>query len=113
MAFLTEKFGDVVVVVPEGMLKGDNETTQLESELRRLIQGQRKVVLDLRNTTHLNSVAIGMLAGIHTSAANRGTHFCVCNVEKRIHNMLVIVRLVNVLNVYDSREEAIEALGKM
>ena len=113
MAFLTEKFGDVVVVIPEGMLKGDNETTQLESELRRLIQSQRKVVLDLRNTSHLNSVAIGMLAGIHTSAANRGTQFCVCNVEKRIHNMLVIVRLVNVLSVYESREEAIAALGKM
>src|SRR5213593_2281599 len=114
VAVLTEKVGDVVVVIPEGILKGDKETSQLENELRRLIQGgQKKVILDLRHTTHLNSIAIGVLAGIHISAANRGVNFCVCNVEKRIENLLVIVRLINVLNVYDSRDDALASLAKL
>jgi anti-anti-sigma factor len=113
MALRTEKLGDVVAVLPEGMLKGDKETNQLENELRRLIDGgQKKVVLDLRNTTHLNSIAIGVIAGVHTSAARRGVSFYVCNIERRIQNVLTILKLINVLNVVDTREEALAALEK-
>lgn len=114
MAVLTEKFADVVVVIPEGMLRGDKETNQVENELRRLLQGgQQKVLLDLQKTTHLSSIAIGVLAGVHTTAANRGAHFYVCNVERRIQNVLTVLRLVNVLNVYDTREDALRVLGKL
>jgi anti-anti-sigma factor len=106
----TERIGDVLAIVPQGMLKGDAETTRLENELRRHIQaGQRKILLDLRDTSHLNSVAIGVLVGVHTSAANRGFAFHVCNVERRIQNTLTILRLVNVLHVFDTRDEALAA----
>lgn len=112
MAVLTEKLGDVVVVIPEGMLKGDTETDQLQYELlRQLHGGQKKILLDLRNTTHLNSIAIGILARIHASAIARGAHFDVCNIERRIENMLTVVRLVNVLNVHATREDALQALA--
>jgi anti-anti-sigma factor len=113
MAIRTEKIGDVFVIVPEGMLKGDKETSQLDYELRRLVQGnQQKILLDLRNTSHLNSIAIGVLAGVHTSAATRGLNFAVCNLERRIQNVLTILKLVNVLHVYDTREDALAAFAK-
>lgn len=113
MALHREVIGDVAVVIPEGMLKGDRETTELENSLRKLMQdGQKKILLDLQKTAWLNSIAIGMLTGVHTSAMNRGVKFAVCNVERRIHDTLVILRLLNVLNVYDKREEALEALAK-
>lgn len=112
MAVMTEKIGDVVVVIPEGMLKGDTETDLLQYELlRQLNGGQKKILLDLRNTTHLNSIAIGILARIHTSAATREAHFHVCNVERRIENMLTIVRLVHVLNVHATRDDALKVLA--
>ena len=114
MALRTEKLDDVVAVLPEGMLKGDRETNQLESELRRLIDGgQKKILLDLRNTTHLNSVAIGTVVGVHTSAAKRGVAFYVCNIERRIQNVLTILKLLNVLNCFDTREEALAAFEKV
>jgi anti-anti-sigma factor len=113
MALRTERISDVVIVVPEGMLSGGRETDQVESELRRHVQANEKhILLDLRNTSHLASVAIGMLVGVHTSSSNRGLTFAVCNVERRITNTLTILRLVNVLNVYDKREEALEAFAR-
>ena len=113
MALRTERLDDVVAVVPDGMLTGDKETNHLESELRRLIDGgEKKILLDLRNTSHLNSIAIGVVTGVHTSAAKRGVLFYVCNIERRIHNVLTIIKLVNVLNVYDTREEALAAFAK-
>jgi anti-anti-sigma factor len=114
MALRTEKVGDVVVVLPEGRLWGDKETTQLESELRRLMQAnQKKILLDLRHVSAMNSVAIGVLAGVHASAASRNLAFFVCNIERRIHNVLTILKLINVLHVYDTREEALEALARL
>jgi len=96
MALRTERLDDVVAVVPDGMLTGDKETNHLESELRRLIDGgEKKILLDLRNTSHLNSIAIGVVTGVHTSAAKRGVLFYVCNIERRIHNVLTILKLVN------------------
>jgi len=114
MAFRTEKIGDVVLVLPEGRFTGGRETDQLESELRRHIQAdQKKLLLDLRNTSHLTSVPIGMLVGVHTSAQNRGLHLYMCNIERRITNVLTILKLINVFNVFDTREQALEALQKL
>ena len=114
MAFRTEKIGDVLLVLPEGGFSGGRETDQLESELRRHIQGdQKKLLLDLRNTSHLSSVPIGMLVGVHTSASNRGVHLYMCNIERRITNVLTILKLVNVFNVFDTREQALEAFQKL
>jgi len=114
MAIRTEKIADVVVVLPDGMLKGDKETQQLEHELRRLLElPSSKILLDLRNASHLNSIAIGVVAGVHTSAANRGAAFYVCNVERRITNVLTILKLVNVLRVYDTREDAMAAFAQL
>jgi len=114
MAIRTERSGDVAIVIPDGMLKGDRETNDLENELRRLLQGkQMKILLDLRNTTALNSIAIGVVAGVHASSVSRGVAFYVCNIERRIHNVLVILKLVNVLSTFDTREEALAAFAKL
>jgi anti-anti-sigma factor len=113
MAFRTDKIGDVVVVMPEGSFTGGRETDQFESELRRHIQAnQKKILLDLRGTSHLSSVPIGMLVGVHTSATNRGLHLFMCNIERRIDNVLVVLKLINVFNVFDTREQALEAFKK-
>jgi anti-anti-sigma factor len=103
-----------VIVIPKGMLMGGAETNQAERELRRHIEaGQAKILLDLRDTTHLASVAIGMLAGVYTSATNRGLRVWVCNAERKITNVLAIVKLVQVMNLFDTRAEALEAFAKV
>ena len=114
MAVRTERIGDVGVIVPKGMLTGGRETTEVETVLRDLVQAnQKKILLDLGETSHLASVAIGMLVGVHTSAAHRDLHFAVCNLEKRIQNVLIILKIATVLNVYDTRAEALKAFAAL
>lgn len=114
MALQTTEISGVVVVVPEGMLKGDTPTSELDAELlRQLDAGRKKLLLDLAHTTHLSSVAIGILASFHVSATSRGVHFGLCNVERRIQTTLNIVRLADVLNLYESRDEALESFERV
>jgi anti-anti-sigma factor len=110
----TKVKGDVVVVSPEGMLVGGDETHRLEDELRGLMaRGKKKIVLDLGRTSHLSSTAIGTLVSVHLHAANNGVAFFACNIDKRIESILAIFKLVNVLNVFGTCEEALEALAKV
>ena len=114
MGLHVERVGDVAVVMPEGMLKGGKETDELQNVLRKLIYDrQKKILLDLAKTSHMTSIAIGVLAGVHASAANKGLHFCTCNIESRIHNVLLQIKILNILTVYPSRQDALKALAAL
>ena len=98
---------------PRGHAHGGQWTDELELKLRRLLDDEKKILLDLRNTTHMNSMAIGRVFGVHMSAVNRGVAFFVCNIDRRIESVLVIFTLVKVLKVYDTREDALAAFAKL
>lgn len=112
MALHIERVGDVAVLMPQGMLKGGKETDEVENALRKLIYDkQRKILLDLQRTTFMASMAIGVLASLHTSATNRNLFFAVCNIERRIESVLVLIKLMNILNVFDTRQDAMDAMA--
>ncbi|MFQ5600224.1 MAG: STAS domain-containing protein [Candidatus Krumholzibacteriia bacterium] len=113
MGLHIERVGEVAVVVPKGMLRGGKETDELETTLRKLVyDGHKRILLDLQKTSFMSSTAIGLLAGVHTSATNRGLAFYVCNIDRRIEDILTVIKLVQVLNVFDTRDEALQALAQ-
>jgi anti-anti-sigma factor len=114
MSLQTTIKGDVVIVSPEGMLMGGDETQRLEQDLRGLIaHGKKKILLDLGRTRHLSSPAIGSLVSVHLNAASKGVAFYACNIDKRIESVLAIFKLVEVLNIAGTREEGLEVLAKV
>ena len=114
MGLHIERAGDVAILMPEGMLKGGKETDELETALRKLIYDKhKKILLDLGKTNFMSSRAIGILAAAHMSSVTRELHFCVCNIERRIESVLVLIKLMNMLTVFDTRAEALQALAQM
>ena len=49
------------------------------------------MVLDLGKVSHLNSIAIGILVGAHTNYQKRGGRIVLCNVDRRIENVFVVI----------------------
>lgn len=110
MSVHIERSGDVAIVMPKGMLRGAKETEELETDLRKLLyDDQQKILLDLAKTTHMSSTAIGVLASAHIRARKRNLRLHVCNIERRIENVLAIVKLTRVLNCFDTRKQAMDA----
>ncbi|NIP90053.1 MAG: STAS domain-containing protein, partial [Gammaproteobacteria bacterium] len=60
---------------------------------------------------HMSSMAIGVLATAHSRAKTREIQFAVCNIEDRIQSVLVLVKLMNILTVYETREAALAAMN--
>jgi anti-sigma B factor antagonist len=100
----------IAIVAPSGWLMGGDETDDFEKTVRRLLEeGNRCLVIDLVNVTHMNSNAIGVLVGCHSSYANREGRLVLCNLEVRVQNVLVITRLSLVFDVYKSEREAVSS----
>ncbi len=109
MSLHVEHHGDVAVVRPKGILKGDRETDDLERVVRDLLDNHYKILIDLHNVDHMTSIPIGVLVGLHVSAKNRHIPFYICNMTHHIEDVVIIFRLAELFTIFDTRNEALEA----
>ena len=104
--------GEIAVV--ETRTLSDNALVELETIIRREVaEGRKKILVDLGRTNYMNSRGIGTLTGLQANAFRHGASLYLCNVDHRIHNLLVIMWLTRVLNVLGTRQDALEFLAKL
>ena len=105
--------GSIVVLSPKGYLTGGEETEELEQAIRALSEGGNKhLVINLGETQHLNSTALGVLISAHSSYVRRGGQMKLSSVDKRIENIFVITKLSMVFDVYPTEEQAIASFAE-
>jgi anti-anti-sigma factor len=71
------------------------------------------VVLDLGHVPELDSSGIGQLVQVHNEVSRSGKGFMLVNVERHQQRLLEVVRLVDVLHVCESRQEALACCEHM
>jgi len=105
--------GDVTILTPKGMLLGGKETDELQAKIKELSEaGNRKLLINLGQTTFLNSVSLGALISGHTSYAKRGAQMKLCEVDKKIQNIFVVTKLSLVFDVHEKCEDAVASFSK-
>jgi anti-anti-sigma factor len=111
MAYVSTRWaGDVAVVTPRGYLMGGDETDELSQTIDSLLtQGNRKLVIDLIDTAHMNSTALGVMNRARQLYQEKGGQVRLCHLTHRIDNALVITRLSLIFDVHATEREAIEA----
>jgi anti-sigma B factor antagonist len=106
--------GNIVVLTPKGYLTGGDETDELESTIKGLGEsGNKHLLINLAETQHLNSTALGVLISANSSYLRRGGQMKLCSVDKRIENIFVITKLSMVFDVYPNEEQAIASFQEM
>lgn len=99
---------DVTILTPKGMLLGGKETDELQGKIKELGEaGNRKLLVNLGQTTFLNSVSLGVLIAGHSSYAKRDAQMKLCAVDKKIQNIFVVTKLSLVFDVYDTEAQAL------
>lgn len=108
MALKERKRDDTVVLYPRDFLMGGPETDELDRRIADLAeQGNKDLVINLKDTKHLNSTAIGVLIKAHTNYTKRGGRIRLCNVDKSIKNIFVITKLTMVFEICETEEQAV------
>jgi len=105
--------GPIVVITPKGYLTGGDETEELEQAIKTLAEGGNKaLVVNLGETQHLNSTALGVLISAHSNYVRRGGQMKLCSVDKKIENIFVITKLSLVFDVYTTEELALASFAE-
>lgn len=69
------------------------------------------LLIDFTHIRKIDSSALGMLLNAHTNASQKGTRIGLINVGKHIKNLLVLTRLVNVFQCFQTADAAVLALA--
>ncbi len=105
--------GTIELLYPKGYLTGGEETDVLEQAIKSLgEQGNKQLIINLAETQHLNSTALGVLISAHSNYVRRGGQVKLCAVDKRIENIFVITKLSYVFDVYPTEEQAVASFAE-
>ena len=91
-----ERNGDIATVKCHGKLVM-GVCDVLASKVRALIPETKKIVLDLTDLTHMDSIGLGTLVRLYVSAKAGGSCVVLVNVGPRIRQLLGITNLLSVL----------------
>jgi anti-sigma B factor antagonist len=75
-------------------------------------EGKKKLVLDLKNVSMIDSSGLGALVAVHSSAKAGGATLRLCNLGSRTNELLQMTRLLTVFEVSNSEAEAVSAMSK-
>jgi anti-sigma B factor antagonist len=102
--------GEIAVVDISGRVTMGDASIALRDNVRELIaEGHLKIVLNLSGVAFMDSAGIGELVSSYVSATNKKGNLKLCQLTKRIRDLLQVTRLFNVLPIYELEEDALRS----
>ena len=106
---LTERqIGDATVLEMRGALAGTRAVEALDAAVHRLCRlGASSVVVDMSRVPSVDLEGLGALVDAHRVFGRAGARFSLAGITKRLHDLVVITRLLTVFDTYESVEGAV------
>ena len=93
-----ERTDDVTIVRCHGQIVSD-VSNGLYSRVRPMIPATNRIVLDLSDVTRMDSMGLGALVGLYTSARAAGCELQLLNIGKRVRELLGLTNLLSVFAI--------------
>ena len=104
--------GSVTFLDLKGKLVLGAGDTLLKDKVHSIVnQGRKHVVLNLGEVPYVDSAGIGEIVRAHTTVRQGGGTLKLLNVTKRIHDLLVITKLLTVFDTFESEDEAVRSFS--
>ncbi len=101
------KAGDVIIVNCSGRIVFGEEAAELREIVKGLLKETPQIVLDLKDVSYIDSGGLGTLVGLYTSARNAGGEVKLSNLTHRVHDQLLLTKLITVFDCHESEESAV------
>jgi anti-sigma B factor antagonist len=103
---------DVSIVDCRGRLLFGDEASALRDTVKNLLAETKNIVINLADTTYIDSGGLGTLVGLYSSAQNSGGMVKLAKLQQRVVDLLQVTKLLTVFDVYETEEEAIASYMK-
>ena len=105
--------GEVEILDLNGKLTLGESTAALREAIRKLInKGRKLILLNLKNTTYIDSAGIGELVSSFVAVKKQGGALNLVNLEKRVHGILQMTKLLTVFEVFENEQAAVALFTK-
>jgi anti-anti-sigma factor len=110
MKAICEQMSDVAVLGVRGDSLVSGNVAAFKREMEALGRETNRVVVDLSEVQFIDSSGCGALLQFHKHFLARGGGMKVCCVSHSVRALFELVRMQRVLDVYPTREQAMQAL---
>ena len=102
----------VAIVDLSGRIVLGEESAGVRDLVRNLIsEGNKKILLNLRNVDYIDSSGLGELVSAFTSTRNQGGELKLLNLTKRVHHLLHITKLYTVFDITDDEATSVKSFS--
>jgi anti-sigma B factor antagonist len=99
--------------LPERAASGSGSGVELHELVRDLVEhGHKKILLNLRDVTSVDSLGIGQLFGSFTTVRNQGGVLKVTNANERVRNVFRLMKLDTVIEFIEDEATAVQSFSK-
>ncbi|MCK9996023.1 MAG: STAS domain-containing protein [Candidatus Krumholzibacteria bacterium] len=111
MHFRIEREDDVSFIHPVGKFDGGSDSEQLQTLITEMAEsGCHKVVFSFSLTRWINSCGVGKLIAAKFVVDEYNGRFVLCDLGERNMSVINTLRLDQIFEIYDSLQDAAEAL---
>ena len=108
----TRRAGPVVILDLQGQIRLGETNINLHKSIHELVDGgDKKVLLNLANVTHIDSSGLGELVAGHATLEKNGGEMKLLNLNDRFTELMMITKLHTVFDVFDNEETAVTSFG--
>src|ERR1700739_1057196 len=109
----THEVDGVTVLVLDGRIVLGEETSKLRETVKNLVsEGKKKLVLDMKNVTMIDSSGLGALVAAYSSAKSVGASVRLCNLGAHFNQLLQITKLLTIFEVCTIEQDAVRSFEK-
>ncbi len=108
--FIAAQYGPVEVISIHERLVDEEGVDELKKAVEMAFKSGYAVVLDLADVPRIDAYALGTIVSLHKVAGEGGRLLALCHLKKEVACMLGVTKLETILNVCETRDEAVAAL---
>jgi anti-sigma B factor antagonist len=102
--------GEVMVLDLKGKITlGEGDEALKDKINSLLLQGHRKILLNLADVPYIDSAGLGEVVRTYTTVSRQGGQLKLVNLTKRITDLLSITKLLTVFETFDSEKDALKS----
>ena len=110
MNISTRYVSDVTVLDLEGKLVIGSGDQELRGQILDTLEaGHKKLLLNLKNVSVVDSAGLGELIRCKATCTNKDAEVKLVHVHEKLYKLLTMTQLVGVFDMYDDEEEALNS----
>lgn len=114
MQISERKVGGVTIIDLSGRLAAGDGTGRLKDKVTSLVfQGEKQIILNVGDLNYVDSAGLGEMIASHGVATKGGSTLKLANLGKRLQDLLVMTKLLNVFESHDTEDAAVASFSRV